>query len=241
MHRRDLIRMLGGAAAVPALTGLSPERLLALSRDLHARAADGAGIPVTGKGDGSSAFRALDREQAETVAAIAELIIPETDTPGARAAGVPEFIHLIVAEWYGADERERFFEGLAGVDARSRTTFGGTFTSLAEEERRAVLRGLDAEVSALREVAAGREEAELAEAAEAAAAGRDVAALRAAADPEAEEIDPDDHFFAQMKWLTVYGYYTSEVGVNEELEYVMIPGRFDPCAPIASRAEPESG
>lgn len=208
MHRRDLIRMLGGAAAVPALTGLSPERLLALSRDLHARAADGAGIPVTGKKDGSSAFRALDREQAETVATIAEAIIPETDTPGARAAGVPEFIDLIVAEWYGADERERFFEGLAGVDARSRTTFGGTFTSLAEEERRAVLRGLDAEVSALR---------------------------------EAEEIDPDDHFFAQMKWLTVYGYYTSEVGVNEELEYVMIPGRFDPCAPIASRAEPESG
>lgn len=208
MHRRDLIRMLGGAAAVPALTGLSPERLLALSRDLHARAADGAGIHVTGKGDGSSAFRALDREQAETVATIAEAIIPETDTPGARAAGVPEFIDLIVADWYDPDERERFFEGLAGVDARSRTTFGGTFTSLAEEERRAVLRGLDAEVSALR---------------------------------EAEEIDPDDHFFAQLKWLTVYGYYTSEVGVNQELEYVMIPGRFDPCAPIASRAEPEGG
>lgn len=211
MRRRDLVRLLGSAAAVPALSGLSPERLLALALDVHART-DGreGGSPGT-EGAAGAAFEVMDADQAETVATMAELIIPETNTPGARAAGVAEFIDLIVAEWYDADERERFLEGIAGVDARSRTTFGAPFTALSEEEQVALLRGLDAEVAALRKAAAAR----------------------------LEGIDPDAHFFAQMKRLTLYGYYTSEVGVNEELEYVVIPGRFDPCIATGLRREPE--
>lgn len=183
MHRRRLLGLLGGAVAAPALAGLSPDRLLAAARRAHSRAY-------------RRPRRILDAAQAETVATIAELIIPETDTPGARAAGVPEFIDLIVAEWYDPDERERFLEGLAGVDARSRTTFGAEFTELDPTQQVALLRGLDAEVTALRE-----------------------------ADGEAGE-----HFFQQIKWLTLYGYYTSEVGLTRELHYQIVPGRYDPCA-----------
>lgn len=40
------------------------------------------------------------------------------------------------------------------------------------------------------------------------------------------------NFFQRIKGLTLYGYYNSEVGMKEELAYVVIPGRYDPCAPM---------
>ena len=43
------------------------------------------------------------------------------------------------------------------------------------------------------------------------------------------------NFFQRIKGLTLYGYYNSEPGMKEELRYVMIPGRYDPCAPVVPR------
>ena len=182
MNRRDMLRLVGAALAIPSLAALSPEQLLALGRRIHRQAGP----------------RILNQQQNALVTTIAEHIIPATDTPGATAARVNEFIDLTVAEWYAADERSRFLRGVADVDARSQGRFGKAFLDAMPAEQLALLSGLDGEAAALRE--AGDREA----------AGR--------------------HFFNQMKWLTLWGYYTSEVGVEQELHYVMIPGRYDPCA-----------
>jgi hypothetical protein len=32
-----------------------------------------------------------------------------------------------------------------------------------------------------------------------------------------------------MRWLTLTGYYTSEVGATGELHYRVVPGRYEPC------------
>jgi hypothetical protein len=61
----------------------------------------------------------LDSDQAELLATIAEHILPETDTPGARAVGVHRFIDAMVAESYGAEERRQFLTGLAAFDDRA--------------------------------------------------------------------------------------------------------------------------
>src|SRR6266702_1254655 len=46
-------------------------------------------------------------------------------------------------------------------------------------------------------------------------------------------------FFQQMKFLTVFGYCTSEVGAKAELHYETIPGAYDGCRPFAGwRANP---
>ncbi len=50
--------------------------------------------------------------QGQLIAEIAELIIPTTDTPGAKAADVPLFIKKILADCYSAENRKAFFEGL---------------------------------------------------------------------------------------------------------------------------------
>lgn len=176
MNRREILRLVGSALAIPALWTLDPDQLLALGRSIHRRAAR---------------LRILNPQQSRTVTTIAEHIIPATDTPGATAARVNEFIDLILAEWYTDEERERFLRGLADLDARG-------FVEAAPSQQIATLSGLDAELQALRD---------------------------AGANERAEQ-----HFFHRIKYLTLWGYYTSEVGVEQELRYVMIPGRYDPCA-----------
>src|SRR5260370_34913214 len=68
--------------------------------------------------------RVLGTDQAEMVATIAEHIVPETDTPGARAVGVHEFIDAMLADGYAGEDRPRFFPGLADVAPRPRASCG---------------------------------------------------------------------------------------------------------------------
>ena len=181
MNRRDLVTLLSGAAAAPLLDGLSPAKLRAAGARAHAR----TGRPL----------QVLDPHQRETVATIAEMIIPETDTPGARAANVDAFADVLLAEWYDAPDRDRFLAGLAAIDERSRALFGADFLGCTEPQRTAMLAGLDAEVEALR----------------------------------AAQAKPNEHFFSRLKWLAVFGYFTSEVGMTQELHWRVIPGVYEPC------------
>src|SRR5881397_2385483 len=107
MNRREVLLLLAG-------TGAIPDQLLAIGRAVHKRARVGT-------------LRALDAHQNETVATIAELIIPKTDTPGARDAGVPAFIDVMLADWGDDEQRQVFTAGLANVDERSRASFGKDF------------------------------------------------------------------------------------------------------------------
>ena len=183
MDRREMLQWIGGVVGVHALAGASPERLMAVGRAAHER---------------RQALLVLNAHQNETVTTIAEHIIPETDTPGASAARVNEFIDLLLAEWSDDTERERFLRGLADVDTRSLNAFGDVFVHTTTDQQLALMSGLDAEVTALR----------------------------------ATEEEANDHFFARMKWFTLYGYYTSEIGQTQELQSSIIPGRYDPCGPL---------
>src|SRR5215831_1859164 len=63
--------------------------------------------------------RATTPVENELIAAIADQIIPRTDTPGARDAGVHRFIDTMLAEFYTPAERETLLKGVADVDARA--------------------------------------------------------------------------------------------------------------------------
>src|SRR5688500_134481 len=58
--------------------------------------------------------RYLTAPQFETAGAIAERIIPKTDTPGARDVGVPAFMDLMYGEYMMEEEKRVFASGLAG-------------------------------------------------------------------------------------------------------------------------------
>jgi len=76
---------------------------------------------------------------------VAETILPETDTPGAKAAGVGSFIALMVADTYDDREQEVFRAGLRELEEECRNLHGVSFMSATPTQRLALLRKLDAE------------------------------------------------------------------------------------------------
>src|SRR6266571_9250505 len=123
MQRRDALRLLAAAATLPLLS----HDAFSLFQEVHQQ------LPQT------AALKALDPHQNATVATISELIIPQTDTPGAKAARVNEFIDLILTEWYDEKERGRFLAGLADVDSRSQNLFGKNFVECPEKQQTEIL------------------------------------------------------------------------------------------------------
>jgi gluconate 2-dehydrogenase gamma chain len=104
MHRRDLLRALGAASALAVL----PHDAVAA----WARVATGL-RPTNG----------LTDAQLARVGAIADVILPRTDTPSATDVGVPDFVNVIVSENYGDTEREAFVAGLGQLDAAAIDTY----------------------------------------------------------------------------------------------------------------------
>ena len=82
----------------------------------------------------------VDAEQQKLLAEVADIIIPTTDTPGAKAAGVEQFIIRVMRDCYQREEQEKFYAGLAKLDADSKTAHGKGFTELDEPMRIAMVR-----------------------------------------------------------------------------------------------------
>jgi gluconate 2-dehydrogenase gamma chain len=74
---------------------------------------------------------------------IADLMIPETDTPGALAAGVPHFIDLMLAEWASSERQQRFNSGLGDLEARLDDAAGGDFSGAPSDRQLESLRTVD--------------------------------------------------------------------------------------------------
>lgn len=75
----------------------------------------------------------FSEEEARLVTALSEVIIPETDTPGAREAGVPAFIEEMVFTAYDEEARERFMEGLEAFNERASEAHGSDYVELEPE------------------------------------------------------------------------------------------------------------
>lgn len=86
--------------------------------------------------------KALSPDQARTLDAVAETIIPATDTPGARVAGVPQFVDRALADYCEAADAAAIKAGLDQLDAEARR-LGGAFAALPAAQQRALLEDYD--------------------------------------------------------------------------------------------------
>jgi hypothetical protein len=84
----------------------------------------------------------FDDHQDRTVIALTDLIIPDTDTPGAKAANVHRYIDLFLHDGPDSD-RVRFLEGLAWLDGYAIQKHGHPFVSCAPADQVAILSTLD--------------------------------------------------------------------------------------------------
>ncbi len=123
---QQVAMLLGGAISAPTLAGV----LSAATR--RAWAASPQWAP-----------RTLSPAQLELVATVAEHIIPQTDTPGARGAGVHRFVDTLLSDHYSTEERDRFLAGLADLDARAQSAQGKTFIACTPEQQLALLTAMD--------------------------------------------------------------------------------------------------
>jgi gluconate 2-dehydrogenase gamma chain len=82
----------------------------------------------------------LTTTQLAITSAIADRILPRTNTPGARDVGVPAYIDMLYGEFMSPTERERFTAGLTMVNETATKLRGTPFTSLATVDQDEVLR-----------------------------------------------------------------------------------------------------
>ncbi len=69
-------------------------------------------------------------EQAGLVSEVAAIIIPKTDTPGAKEVGVPAFIDQLIKQCYKKEDQDRFIAGLAEFDEGAKKAYGDSFLDL---------------------------------------------------------------------------------------------------------------
>lgn len=132
---------------------------------------------------------------------VAETIIPRTDTPGAKDAGIGAFMAVFVPACYSPRQQAAVRGGFDEIDRRAREAGGQGFMEMDREGREALLSQIDREAWAL--------------------------------DSERVNVESDSltggisHYYTLMKQLTLFGFFTSQVGANEVLRYVAVPGRYD--------------
>lgn len=107
-----------------------------ISAASHARAAAKSAAPLN--------FEFFSSAQAAEVEAVAARIIPTTDTPGAREAGVVFFIDRALVTFAKASQKV-YVEGLPELHARVSEMFPGTqkFSAATLEQQDQVLESLD--------------------------------------------------------------------------------------------------
>ena len=121
MKRRELLRTLASAAALAVV----PDKNLAAAWSRVA-----SGMPLQ---------NALSPAHVTLVRAIADTIIPRTNTPGATDVGVHKFVEVIVNEHMTEAERVAALAGLDAIDARSRTESNVAFAELSANKRSAMI------------------------------------------------------------------------------------------------------
>ena len=163
------------------------------------------------------ALKTLDAHQHATVSTMADLIIPRTNTPGAVDARVPEFIDLILSDWSDDRSRASFLRGLAAVDELSRESLGKDFVGSSPAQQAELLRLLGEGMA--------RDGQKIAENPRGSRGGL----------PE-----PHGNFYFTFRQLVLTGYFTSEVGAEQQLHFQVIPEHLDACAALAKeKSAPE--
>jgi gluconate 2-dehydrogenase gamma chain len=134
-RRSFLEQSLFGAGAA-WLAAAWPEVRAAQQHAQHTMRAVAAGAPAK--------LEYLTAQRAAEVEAITAVIIPTTDTPGAREAGVVYFIDRAL-HTFASDQQKPFADALAAVDGKRKELFPASadFVSLTGAQQEAVLKAIE--------------------------------------------------------------------------------------------------
>jgi gluconate 2-dehydrogenase gamma chain len=163
--------------------------------------------------------RLLGKSAFATLSAACDTLIPVTDTPGALAAKVPQTFDALLANWASPATRELVSGALVRLEAAAKSGTGKSFARLTAAERTTFLSEYDK--AALQPVPPppGAKSAH----------------------PFAPLVSVADNGWHRIKDLIITLYYSSEIGLTEELIYEHVPGEWVPSLKITPGMRPFAG
>jgi gluconate 2-dehydrogenase gamma chain len=217
LNRREALQrlaiFLGGTLAASTVAGAMAENAVAFT--LPDGATGAAWTP-----------RTLTAAQLAIVNSLADHIIPRTDTPGAKDAGVPQFVDALLTDHYRAPERDRFLAGLQGVNVRSLRKYKKPFVATTRAQQVAVLAEMDREAYPAKGAIVAQEKKQQPPPRDP-MVGPGSGGSGSLAQPTAADVDgateevrteiASGWFWRRMKEVTLVGYYTSKPGATQEL------------------------
>ena len=158
----------------------------------------------------------LTAAQYATVGVLVETLIPTDErSPGAREARVPDYLDLLLSEAQPR-VRDQWLAGLAELDAESATRFGAPFAKLTEAQAVELLTDISAFETAKPKAADPALDIPRNEQPKLKAPQVDTLLGDVRVPVERKSLET---FFANTKQATIHGYYTSEIGIHQELRY----------------------
>jgi len=137
------------------------------------------------------------------ISELAEIIIPQTDTPGAKAAGVENFIVNVITNCTGKKEQNKFLAGLNDLEKYTMDTYNKTFFKCSVKEKTQILEYFE---------------------------NKDTYRIRILNKINNKFLGQS--FFTKLKNLTIEGYCSSQKGATEGLAYDYIPVNYEACIPL---------
>jgi hypothetical protein len=207
VSRRTALKTLGATAgAVTVLPFLSDEGLAAFAEVQKAKAA-----PV---------LRVLTPAQYATVETLVEAMIPADDrSPGAKQARVADYIDLLLAEAH-PDLRAQWLAGLSALDAETTKRSGRPFAKLDTVQLDAVMADLSAYETRKVEPKVSDPALDVPRNEQPRPKPPQVDTLLGDVGRHAgSSRTPLETFFWNTKQATIHGYYTSAIGIHQELRY----------------------
>lgn len=182
-------KLLAGASAACMLAAAAPLRPLLAASDMPT-------VPA----------ELLNKSQRGLLAMLTETIIPQTDTPGAIQAAVPQYVEHMVATWMSAAERQEFLRGLSQIEAQAQANYEQPYVDCNTHQRETLLEQLERQAGNADWYIPGNVNRAFLE---------------------------NAPFICQLKELTVWGYFTSEVGAQQSLTENFAGGEFDGDIPLS--------
>jgi len=141
--------------------------------------------------------------QKPIIEALAETIIPKTDTPGAKEAGVGEIIVMLLKDCTSRPAQNKFIDGLKELISFCSSEYHKSYLDCTSKEQTAVLRHFQEKGRRFRGILG-----------------------------KVQNNFLGNSFYSTLAEYTTFGYCTSELGATQGLSYVLIPGRYNGCIPL---------
>jgi gluconate 2-dehydrogenase gamma chain len=147
------------------------------------------------------------QDEYKTIKSLADIIIPQTDTPGAVEVGVPTFIDQLIDQTYSTLDKESLKERLKSFESDCHAMYNKSFHACTEEQQIAWVKKQHEQAFQGESIQGG--------------SGWWNAG-----------IGNKKPFILEMKELILLGFFTSEVGATQVLQYSMVPGPYQGCVPL---------